>query len=231
MPPLSLALLALLALAAGGRGRGVAIASLLLLLFLATPLAGGLLRAPLEDAGVARPFPPGAPAAIIVLGGDVARTRDGTAVGALTLERLRAGAALHRRTGLPLLVSGGPLSPGDVPLAQLMATTLTEEFGVPVRWIEPQSADTRENAILSVAMLRADGISNAYAVTHAWHLARSREAFARAGFPVHPAPVPLAAPPDARSAQWIPRADHLGTTWYVVREWVGRAVYAIRDGI
>jgi uncharacterized SAM-binding protein YcdF (DUF218 family) len=230
LPPLLLVLLALLATWAGRSGRVLAAAALLLLLFLATPLGAGLLRAPLEGAGVAPPFPPGAPAAIIVLGGDAARTRDGIAVGALTLERLRAAAALHRRTGLPLLVTAGPLSPGDIPLAQLMAATLTEEFGVPVRWIEARAADTRDNAVLSAAMLSADSISDAYVLTHAWHLARSREAFARAGFPVHPAPVRLSAPPDGRAGEWVPRADHLGDSWYALREWAGRLVYAVRDG-
>ncbi|NDG51210.1 MAG: hypothetical protein EBY30_19755, partial [Rhodospirillales bacterium] len=39
----------------------------------------------------------------------------GARVGGLTLERLQEGAALQRRTGLPLLVTAGVLSPGDPP--------------------------------------------------------------------------------------------------------------------
>lgn len=204
-------------------GALLAGAGAILLLALATPMAAGLLRASLErDIAAA---PPGiVPEAIIVLGGDVVRGAAGPEVGPLTLERLRAAAALHRRTGLPVLVSGGPLEPGEETLARLMARSLAEDFAVPVRWVEQASRTTGENALLSAAMLSMAGIGAAQLVTHAWHLPRAQEEFAHAGFAVVPAPVRIDRVPEARLAAFLPRADRLGESWWSIREWAGRLV-------
>ena len=78
-------------------------------------------------------------------------------------------------------------------------------------------------------MLREAGIGAAYVVTHAWHLPRALEAFSREGFATSPAPVRLDRIPDGRLSDWVPRADHLGGSWFALREWAGRLVYAIRD--
>lgn len=243
IPPVSFAVLAalggLLAWRSQGRlrRRGGLLAALagLGILVLALPIVAALLTVSLERGlpgqDTAGPAPNAImPAAIIILGGDVAHDQNRTEVGALTLERLRAGAALARRTGLPLLVTGGPGSEGEPPLAVLMAHSLAEDFGLAARWIEPAARDTHENAVLGVAMLRAEGIGAAHVVSHGWHLARAAEAFARLSFPVVPVPVRLRRMPDGRAEDWIPRADHLGTSWYALREWAGRLVYALRDG-
>jgi uncharacterized SAM-binding protein YcdF (DUF218 family) len=201
-------------------------------LLLGTPFVAGQLRASLESQIPETPMPGPSllPQAIIVLSAEGARRRDGYEPGPLTLERLHAGARLARRTGLPLLVTGGPLAAGAPPIAQVMAGVLSAEFGLPVRWIEAAAHDTRENAVLSAAMLRADGIMAAYLVTHAWHMPRSLDAFARTGFPVLPAPVALSPRPDGRVTDWIPRPDHLAQSWFMLREWAGILVYRLRDG-
>ena len=232
LPPVSLLLLCLLGGLLAWRGSrrgglGVALAALALLL-LSTPAVAGMLRWSLErevvvvDAGLV-------PTAIIILGGDVAHAVEGASVGGLTLQRLRAGAALHRQTGLPLLVTGGVLSPGDPALALLMARSLEQDFAVPVRWVEPQAADTRGNAQFSAALLRADDVGVAFLVSHAWHLPRALAAFARAGLPVVPAPVLRHPPPRLAWGDWMPRPDQLDESWFALREWVGRIVYAIQS--
>ena len=230
LPPLSLVLLGLAAVALAGRGwrPGLFLAGLagLLLLLLATPLAAGMLLASLRPGAADASLTPGA---IIVLGAEAARTPAGADVGPLTLERLRAGAVLHRSTGLPILVTAGPNAPGDEPLATLMARSLSADFGAPVRWVEPGARDTRDNATLSAAMLRRNGIDTAYLVTHAWHMPRSVAAFARAGFATVPAPVRQERWPDGRASDWLPRPDHLAESWFALREWAGRIVYALRD--
>jgi uncharacterized SAM-binding protein YcdF (DUF218 family) len=239
LPPLLLVLACLLggALARGGRRRAgsLVVVSAVLILVLATPLVSGLLTVSLERLVPRGPFAtPGCedgPGAIIVLSAEAARGEDGLDVGPLTLERLRAGAAVHRRTGLPLLVSGGAAEPGTTPLAELMRRSLLRDFAVQVRWVEPRARDTAQNAAFSAAILRESGVCAAYVVTHAWHLPRTLEAFARQPGPVAlPAPVRFRRMPEAdRFDAYVPRVDRLTDSWLALREWAGRLVYAIRD--
>lgn len=233
LPPLLLALLAAAGALCAWRGWRlgglVAALSALALLALSTPFAAGHLRASLEAA--IPPPPSGAPpGAIVILGGDSAWDRGTAQPGPLTLERLRAGAALHRATGLPILVTGGVVGRGQPAIAELMAASLAADFGVPVRWIEPRARDTRENARLSAALLRASGIESAHVVTHAWHMPRSVEAFARVGLAAHAAPVRRQGRPAGESGDFLPRPDHLAAVWFMLREWAGRLVYALRGG-
>lgn len=235
LPPILLVLACLL----GGamRWRLLTVVAALLLLALATPLVSGWLLVSLESMvprgpPLAADATPGCdgPGAIVVLSAEAVRGQDGFDIGPLTLERVRAGAALHRRTGLPLLVSGGPMEPGGTPLAEMMRRSLAQEFGVPTRWIEARAADTAQNAAFSVAMLRDAGVCAAYAVTHAWHLPRTLEAFARhPGVRALPAPVRFRRPPEAgRLSEYLPRADRWTESWLALREWAGRLVYAVR---
>jgi uncharacterized SAM-binding protein YcdF (DUF218 family) len=231
LPPLIFVLLALLGGLLAWRGRrwaGLAAALACTgVLLLSTPALAGLLRWSLERE-VAAPMAGAAPGAIIVLGAEVTRGTDGVRVGALTLERLRAGAALHRRTGLPLLVTGGVLQPGEPALGRLMAASLAEDFRTPARWVEPRAANTRENAELSAAMLAAEGISAAHVVSHGWHLPRARDAFARAGFTALAHPLREAPAPGFGPGEWVPRPTALRDSWFALREWAGRLVYELR---
>jgi uncharacterized SAM-binding protein YcdF (DUF218 family) len=234
LPPLLLVLLVFAAGLLAWRGHraagALAAAAALALLLLATPFVAGMLTFALDrQAALAEP---GAapPAAIIVLGGEMASGAAGPEVGPLTLERLRAGAALHRRTGLPLLVTAGPVARGAPPLGALMARSLEEDFRVPARWIEPRARDTRDNAVLSAEILRAEGIEAAFLVSHAWHLARAEAAFARLGFAVTAVPVRRERMPEGVASDWLPRPDHLARSWFALREWAGLLVYRLRDG-
>jgi uncharacterized SAM-binding protein YcdF (DUF218 family) len=232
LPPLGLILaaLALAVLAARGRRRAAALAAgaLGLLLVLATPYVAGQLRHSLELPPPAVASPPGA---IIVLGGDAVQDRGRLEIGPLTLERVRAGARLARAHGLPILVTGGPISPQlPTPLAEAMAESYRADFGLTVAWVETAARDTAENARLSAALLHAGGIEAAYLVTHAWHLPRALEAFARAGFVVIPAPVRLEDPPAGILSDWVPNPRAALESWYVLREWAGIVVYRLRDG-
>jgi len=232
LPPLGLVLLGLaagLAAARGWRPGGVLAAlAAAALLALATPAAEATLRWSLERGAGQGASPPSAPGAVIVLGAEMTRGAAGADLGPMTLERLRAGAAVARATGLPLLVTGGPLGRDQPPIAELMAASLLRDFGQPPRWVEPRAADTAGNARLSAAMLREAGIGSAFVVSHGWHLPRAREAFVRAGFPVVTVPVRGALLPDYRGSDFIPRADHLAGSAWAIREWAGRAVYALR---
>lgn len=127
-------------------GKTAVIISLLLLWVLSAPITARLLIAPLENRYPALTQQdlqtPGAKA-IVVLGGGRAREapeyggRDTLAES--TLLRVRYGAYLYRalvdegEEPVPLLVTGGVvLEDESVPVADLMAESLRDEFQVPV---------------------------------------------------------------------------------------------------
>jgi uncharacterized SAM-binding protein YcdF (DUF218 family) len=232
LPPLLLVLVALLGTLSAWRGRrgaGLAAAALLALLALATPAVADWLRLSLERR--IPPPPPETAAAIVVLSADVAHRRDGIEVGPLTLERMRAGAAVHRNTGLPLLVTGGVISARQpISVAELMQATYAGDFALAVRWVETAARDTRDNAELSARLLRAEGIAAVWLVSHSWHLPRAARAFARAGLAVHPAPVRLVGDRDIALTDWIPTPRAMLDSWYYLREWAGILAYWVRDG-
>jgi uncharacterized SAM-binding protein YcdF (DUF218 family) len=174
--------------------------------------------------------PDNPPRAIVILGADRQRFGGppaGYTVGRLSLERLRAGAALYRRTGLPVLVSGGSLNPRKPAVAPLMAQSMTEDFHVPVRWIEPRSRTTWENARDSAAILDAAGISSVYVVTHAWHMRRAVIAFRPTGIAVTAAPVLLGSPATEGPEAFVPHASALVVGYYAFHEWVGCVWYSL----
>lgn len=169
--------------------------------------------------------------AIVILGGGVrsnAPELGGTTVNALTLERLRFGALVARGSGLPVLVAGGAPE-GYVPEATLMRDVLENEYGVPVRWIESTSLDTRDNAVNSARLLKAAGIARITLVTHAAHMRRAQAAFEEAGLQVTPAPTAWQSNPDIDYLwrDFIPSARSAYSGWYAMHEWLGRLAYAL----
>lgn len=156
----------------------------------------------------------------------------------IALARLRYAAHLQRRTKLPILVSGGDgtiaIDPkaADRPLAKAdaMAAALREDFGVPVRWIEPRSRDTAENAAFSAALLKADGVKRILLVTDAMHIPRSHAAFARAGLDVVSAPTMFFSGRAQGLGAWIPSAEGTRRSWYAIYELLGLGWYRVRAG-
>jgi uncharacterized SAM-binding protein YcdF (DUF218 family) len=214
-------------------GRTLQVAGILWLWLAATPAFAGWLLGSLQ-------FHPALPAtgalpeaqAIVVLSAEadlVGAEYGGAVAGPVTMQRLRYGAALQRRTGLPLLVSGGLPATGSPSLAALMANAAKNEFGVPVRWCEERSADTRENATFSASMLQADGVRSVLLVTSAWHMPRSKAAFEAAGLQVIAAPTGFRVPIGDGVTPWIPHWHGLRDTGLALHEWLGRAVYAITE--
>ncbi len=229
LPPASLALAALLALALfrGRLGRALALLGLTGLVLLSLPVVSMALLASLDPPADA---PGPSPEGIVVLGGDVARVPDppGAVLGSLSLERVRAGAELQRRSGLPVLVSGGVVDDLPVTVAELMAGSMTGDFGVPVRWTEATSPTTWENAEYSAEILAAAGIHRAYVVTHAWHMRRSLLSFRHFGMEAVAAPVRRDPWPSFRPEEFLPRTSAWVNSFYAMHEWVGLAYYSIR---
>jgi uncharacterized SAM-binding protein YcdF (DUF218 family) len=173
------------------------------------------------------------PAAIVILSADAAfgglgGIEPGSGIGPMTLDRMRAGVVLARRTGLPILVTGGRLDRDAEPIASQMASSLRDDFGIATRWVEPEAEDTWENAMFSARLLHADGITTAYVVTDAWHLKRALIAFARAGITAVPAPIRFDRPPEFELDELVPHISALQASYYAVHEWIGCAYYALR---
>lgn len=210
--------------------------SLFGLYFLCTPIVGNGLMAivekdihplRLEDALTAK-------AIVILAGGSfpnaVEYGRD--APSNLTLERLEYGAFLHRETGLPILVTGG--SPeSSKPEAETMLRVLQDEFGVPVKWVETKSMDTRQNALYSAALLAPSGVKRVLVVSHAWHLPRAQIAFANAGLEMIPAPTrfghALQKDPGYAIFAFLPQVRALAKSTYALHELLGMIWYRLRN--
>ncbi len=234
VPPVNLLLLGLLAL--WRRRHGAATLLLTALLLLAVPGVADGLTGALE-----RGVPPvrldGAQA-ILVLGGDLDRDADGAAVpGPLTLDRLRAGAALARRSNLPVAVTGGPAGRGGPASGTVMADSLRRDFGVPVRWVETRSTDTWDNARDSSALLAPFGIRRVLVVTQAWHMRRSLLAFRHSGLAAIPAAVRRLGYPSTGGGiglaglvgTLLPRVSAWQRSYFALHEWIGIVAYWLRD--
>src|SRR5690606_22454080 len=146
-----------------------------------------------------------------------------------SLLRIRYGAYLHRRTGLPILVSGGVPINGESS-GQTMANDLNEFFDTPVRWVEGKSENTAENAQFSWDMLHAEGIHTIVLVTSASHMRRSVSSYKRVGFTVIPAPTGYHGPPLDNMLKYLPKLDALHESNTALHEWLGMLWYDLTLG-
>jgi uncharacterized SAM-binding protein YcdF (DUF218 family) len=170
------------------------------------------------------------PIAIIVLGGGLEPYAPEYGVSNLryrSLERLRYGLWLGRETGLPVGFSGGVgwAQSDATPEARIAAQIAANEFGRPLKWVEEDSRDTRENAARSVALLRKAGIKHIVLVTHGWHMPRALAAFetAAAGeMRIEAAPMGLAHQVDRPALAWVPSSDGMADVRAILRELLGR---------
>lgn len=213
-------------------GVAVILVSMLSLYGFSMPIVANSMSKGLEEIS---PYPLRASAAetmraIIVLGGgrnEFAPEYGGETVSAESLERVRYAARLHRKTGLPVLVTGGKRLRDDIDEATLMKRALEEDFSVPVKWVDTKARNTEENAQISAKILKAEGIHRAYVVSHAAHLGRALGAFKRTGMVVIPAPTGFrkSAGKTKGILALLPSADaleqsagvfheHLGAIWY-----------------
>jgi uncharacterized SAM-binding protein YcdF (DUF218 family) len=217
-------------------GRTVIVLSITLLLALSTDAGSAWLIRPLEQQSLqAKLIEKNKSQAIVVLGGGRARVASGEGdydqVGPITLMRLRAAARLQRQTHVPLLVSGGAPDGQAESEAVLMARSLKDDFGVTARWVESNSINTNQNAILSAQLLRQDNIQQILLVTDAIHMPRARWAFEHAGLRVAPVPSHFVASDDFQLASFIPNAQSLKNSHYAIHEWLGLLVYRLRYAV
>lgn len=145
-----------------------------------------------------------------------------------TLPRLRYGAKLHRENGMPIMVTGGKPLGNDLSEAQQMRASLQQDFRVPVRWIEEESANTLENARNSFQVLQKTGIGRIYLVTHAWHMPRAAMSFRHAGFEVVEAPVAFTTRYRIDLLAFLPHAEALRDSKIFMHEVIGLLWYRVK---
>ncbi|MCG6933612.1 MAG: YdcF family protein [Gallionella sp.] len=151
--------------------------------------------------------------------------------GTYTLVRLRYGAKLQRKTGKPILVTGGKPLGNRISEAQQMRISLEQDFGVPVRWTEDASDNTFEGARYSFRILQQAGIHKIYLVTHAWHMPRAAAAFRRAGFEVVEAPTDFTTRYRTDLLTFLPRAESLRDSKIFIHEVIGLLWYRVKLSI
>jgi uncharacterized SAM-binding protein YcdF (DUF218 family) len=226
LPPVGPLLLALAGLALLGRyprwGRTLAWAGILVLLVLSLPVVSHLLLRAVDTTPPLDYSRAKAAQAIVIFGGGIRRAAPeygGDTLGRLTLERVRYAALVARKTGLPVLVSGGAVY-GGTEEALLMKRALEEEFGVRVKWVEDRSRDTRTNALHTAAMLIPQGITRVVFVAHSFDMPRAIAELIAAGLQVVPAPTAVAAPRLTvdHAIEFFPSMSALQGSYYALYE-------------
>ena len=210
-------------------GAGLALFAFVALYLLSMPIVSRLLIQSLQTP-YADPAKEQGPGAIVVLTGGVypqAPEYGGDTASGASLERARYAAHLHRRTGKPILVTGGNPIGAQTSEAEQMKTAL-REFGVTTKWVETASNNTFESARLTREMLKKAGVQSVYLVTHAWHMPRAKMAFERAGLHVIPAPMSIKGDTSVPLLAFFPSLQALGESSHFFHEVVGMAWYRLK---
>lgn len=226
----------------GRRGGGWMLGLALALVWLsATEAAGELLS---RAAGLPQPLTAAqvealrgrSNGAVLVLGGGVRRyvpEYGGGAPARPTAERLAYGVWLARRSGWPLAFSGGvgwTAKTFSQPEAVVVARVAAQDYGLPLRWMESSSRDTRENATHSLPLLAAAGVKQVALVTDDAHMRRALRVFESVARPLGVSIIaaPMGLRQDALSSfdDWCPSPEGFSRVRNLVYEtmawWAGR---------
>lgn len=169
------------------RGRHLMAVLLVVSYLLSTPAMGALFLHPLEFFYDQPKMLRGD--VIIVLGGGVfSDIPDVDGMGQLSssaASRILTAARIQKKTGLPIILSGGRVE-NDLPAEAETGKRVLMSLGVPEDKIltEPNSRNTAENAKYSAVICRQEGYTHPILVTSAFHMLRSVLCFEREGLTV-----------------------------------------------
>ncbi len=214
-----------------------ALVPFLLLGVISLPAIGHLALGTLEWRYGPQNDSPGDAGVIVVLSGYVraaSETVPEAELGDDTRLRCVHAARLYKAKPRPILVSGGKNGPTGPTLARSMRDFLVGQ-GVKDEdlWMEEESGNTYENAVLSGEILSRRGINRIVLVTSAFHMPRSEGCFRALGFQVVPSPCDY----HSAMANWMPcdfllPSPHAAAGVEIaVHEWLGLAWYRLRGRI
>ncbi len=173
--------------------------------------------------------------AIVVLGGGIYKEGPeygGDTIKGQLLERVRYAAWLHKRTNLPIIVSGGDQDKRHPSEAKLASKVLKEEYGCKVLATEDNSKSTWENSLFTSRLLKSNGINKVALVTHAWHMPRAIRAFQRDNIDVIAAPTIFSRGrynlEDSKIRDWLPNPAALKDSYLALHEYLGMAWYQVK---
>lgn len=151
-------------------------------------------------------------------------------VNAATLQRLQYAAWLQKRTGLPVLLSGGSVFNEATAEAVLMNQVMMANFAIAPRWIESQSKNTAENALFSAQILHSNDIEEILLITHSWHMPRAKRMFEKNKVKVIAAPTGFEYKPSItnRWVDYLPNSKALEQSSRALHEIVGQFWYDLR---
>jgi len=146
------------------------------------------------------------------------------------LERAHYSAWLARKTGLPIIVSGGSVTPEEKSEASILGTVLRDQLGIETVLEEKKSKNTEENAKFTKVLMREHGFKKALLVTHYWHMSRAINWFHYQGVEAYTAPTARYAkgPTERMIWQWVPQAKSLNYLSVALHEYLGVLHYRYR---
>ena len=159
---------------------------------------------------------------IVVLGGGAYNSGY---LKASSYKRLITGFLLHRKTGKPIILSGGA-SIGTIPEANVMKELLSE-FGVEDRdiYTDLSSRDTRGNALQVRKICEKVGCRKPILVTSAFHMPRAVMVFKEAGLEVIPYPTDFKFEGRYNLYSLFPKYSVFYDSSIAIREYIGLLFY------
>ena len=151
-------------------------------------------------------------------------------------DRVLHAARLYRAGKAPIVIATGgniPWLDGTGPEAPVLSGLL-QEWGVPHKAvvIEPDSVNTRENAINTQQILLERGLENVLLVTSALHMPRALATFQAVGVKAVPSPTDYeVVERQTTIIDLLPKAQALAGTTRAIHEYLGYLVYWLRGWI
>ena len=161
---------------------------------------------------------------IVVLGGGVYNSGY---LKASSYKRLMTALILHRRTGKPLILSGGA-SVRTPPEAEVMKDLLLE-LGVEERniYVDLKSRSTKENALRVKRICERIGCRRPILVTSAFHMRRAVRVFRSVGLSVVPYPTDFRLEGRYNLYSLFPKYSVLYDSSIAIREYIGLLFYRL----